>query len=792
MIRTYFKTALRNLLKHKGFSAINIFGLAIGLAAFGLISLYVIDELSFDKYHKNADRIFRVVQHGKWSSGTFDLAVTSAPYAQALKNDYIQVEQAARINTEGGGGKITYLDKQIDGGSIFLADNSVFKIFSYTFLSGSAETALKAPQSIVLTKSLAIKLFGDASQALNKTIYFGGNYPNTVSGVIDDVPQNSQFTFNALQSFDTNYTGAWNNAELYTYVLLKNPSDAKSIESGSTRFYNKYLKDALANITYNMELQPLTSIHLHSKLGYELGQTGNITYIYVFSIVALLILIIAVINYVNLTTARSSSRVKEIGVRKVIGSGRNTLMLMFFSESVLLALIATAIAMVIMQFFMPYFNQISGKALSFSQIGIPTLSFLAFIFAVITGVLSGIYPALFLSGFKTIPAMKGQLGDQSSTVLFRQSLVTFQFVVAIVMIAGSLIIYQQLKYVSTKDLGFNKAQTLTFHINKQSVRGQVDAIKKQLMQNPRVESVGVAGNPIGNNDLGTHGFNPNPQDNTAADSKSVQNLQVDADFIPTMEIKLTSGRNFSPDLATDKTDAVIINETLVKELGWRNPVGRKAMTDGKLKTVIGVVRDFNTYSLQHKITPVVLSMPLETNDQDNLYVRIGKDNTQATLDYISKAYAAFDQENKAEFHFLDENFARQYQSEQKQGSLLMIFTVLAITLASLGLFGLVAFSAQQRIKEIGVRKVLGASVTSITVLLSRDLMELVALAMFIAVPVSIWAMSSWLNNFAYRINIQWWVYALSGLLAFAIALFTVGFQAIKAALMNPVKSLKAE
>ncbi len=791
MIRTYFKTALRNLLKHKGFSAINTFGLAIGLAAFGLISLYVIDELSFDRYHKNADRIFRVVQHGKWNGGSFDLAVTSAPYAQAMKNDYPQVEQAARINQEGGG-KMTYGDKAFGDASIYLADNAIFNVFSYTFLYGDPRSALSAPQSIVLTESLAAKIFGDASQALNKTILFDGSTPNKVSAVIKDIPVNSHFTFNALRSFDTNYTSEWNNAGVYTYVLLKNSSDYKRIEAQSGNFYNKYLKNTFTNLTYTMQLQPLTSIHLNSKLSYEISANGNITYIYVFSIVALLILVIAVINYVNLTTARSSARVKEIGVRKVIGSGRRSLMMMFFFESILLSLGATFIALLIMQFSMPYFNEISGKSLSFNQIGLLNVAAISIAFAFAAGIVSGFYPALFLSGFRTIPAMKGQLGDQSSTVIFRQSLVTFQFVIAVVMIAGSLIIYQQLSYVSNKDLGFNKAQTLTVHINNQNARGQVDAIKKQLLQNTNIESVGVAGNTIGTNYLGTKGLNPNPQDKSATDVRSVQNILVDGDFIPTMQINLASGRNFMRDMATDKTDAIIINETLVKDLGWKDPVGRKVMMDEQIKTVIGVVKDFNTYSLQHKIMPVVLSMPVETNDQDNLYIRIGKNNTQAALNHISEVYAQFDAENKAEFHFLDQNFANQYQSEEKQGFLLMIFTILTISIASLGLFGLVAFSARQRMKEIGVRKVLGASVASITILLSRDLMKLVALAMLIAVPLSIWAMNSWLQNFAYRIDIQWWVFALAGFLAFAIALFTVSFQAIKAALMNPVKSLKAE
>ncbi len=796
MLRTYFKTAWRNILKHKGFSFINIFGLSIGLAAFGFIALYVTDELSYDRYHKNADRIVRAVQHGTWNGGSFDLAVTSAPYAAALKNDYKEVEDAVRINAEGGG-KISYENKQLGVNDIFFADNSIFNIFSYTFLYGDPRVALVTPQSIVLTKSLATKLFGDPSLALNKTVLFGGNFPNNVSGVIEDVPHNSHFTFSALRSFDSNYSTGWGEASLHTYLLLKNGSDKAGLESQSTHFFNKYLKSDLGDLKYQLELQPLTSIHLHSKLDYELGRNGNITYIYVFSIVALLILIIAVINYVNLTTARSSTRIKEIGVRKVIGSGRSSLIAMFLSESVMLATIAAVLAGAIIYFLMPYFNQISGKELDLKEAGLIRMSLIALSFALLTGLVSGLYPTLFLSGFRTIPAMKGQLGDQSSTVMFRQSLVTFQFIITITMIAGSLIIYQQLNYVSKRDLGFNKAQTLTFHIDNQNLRAQISSIKDQLLKNANVESVGIAGNPIGNNDIGTTSFNLDASGNSGADSKIVQSLLVDQDFIPTMQIKMAKGRNFSVAMATDKTDGIIINETLARELGWQNPVGQKVRTgvmDGKVisKTVIGVVKDFNTYSLQHKVAPVVLSMASDVNDQDNLYVRINPENVQEALSYITNTFAKFDSENKPDFHFLDKNFEAQYQSEEKQGTLLMIFTGLAIVIAGLGLLGLVTFAAEQRTREIGIRKVLGATVRSITLLLSKDLLKLVILSIIISVPIASWAMHKWLENFAYRIDIYWWVFALAGLLAIVIAFVPVSVQALKAALANPVKSLRSE
>ncbi|MFD0751144.1 ABC transporter permease [Mucilaginibacter calamicampi] len=799
MLKNYFKVAFRNIKKQRSFSFINIFGLAVGIAAFWLITLYVTDEWSYDRYNTKAARIFRVVQHGQWNGGKFDLAITSAPYAPTLKADFAQVEEAIRINAEGGG-NITYSDKKINEGNMLFTDAAFFNVFTHQFLYGDGNTALQKPQSIVLTKSLAETIFGRAETALNQLIQIDGN-ATTVTGVIADAPLNSHFTFKALRSMpagDNGATGNWGNSGLYTYVLLKNPGDNKQIEAMGGDFFNRHIKAYLGPMNFKLELQPLTDIHLHSNLGYEFGANGNITYVYVFSITALLILVIAIINYVNLTTARSSIRIKEVAVRKVIGSGRQQLMLLFFVECIVLTFIATITALALIYFALPYFNHLSGKTLVLLQFGaVKTITLFA-VFALFTGILCGIYPALFLSGFKTIPAMKGQLGNQISTIIFRKSLVTFQFVITIIMISGSVIIYKQLNYFSNKDLGFNKAQTLTFHINNRNVRGQTDALKQQLLQNPNIESVGVAGNPIGNNNIGGGDFNLGADGKTTSGSKIVQNLIIDADFIPTLQIKMAAGRNFSAGNSTDITNAIIVNETLVKELGWTNAVGKQVRTgvDEKgnviTQTIIGVVKDFNTYSLQHKISPMVLNMPTTAGDKDNLYVRIRSGNTQASLNYITQVFDKFDNENKPEFHFLDQNFAAQYQTEQKQGTILLTFTVLAVSIACLGLFGLVTFSTEQRVKEIGIRKTLGASVASIVQLLSTDLMRLVAIAALIACPIAWLVMDKWLQDFAYKININIWVFVFAGGIAAIVALATISIQSVKAALANPVKSLKGE
>ncbi|MGZ3873408.1 MAG: FtsX-like permease family protein, partial [Mucilaginibacter sp.] len=522
-----------------------------------------------------------------------------------------------------------------------------------------------------------------------------------------------------------------------------------------------------------------------------------IAYIYVFSIVGLLILAIAIINYVNLTTARSSVRIKEIGIRKVIGSGRDQLLYMFFSESVLLAVLATIAGMLLIQAALPYFNQLSGKSLNIWYFGTVRSLLIFAAFAFITGIVSGIYPALFLSGFSTIPAMKGQLGNQSSTVLFRKGLVIFQFVITIVMIVGSCIIYQQLHFVLNRDLGFNKSQMLTFHIHNKGARAKTEEIKAQLLQNPLIESVAVAGNPIGNNDIGANEFNLGPDGRNAPDTKLAESLIVDEDFIPAMQIKMAAGRNFLKGAADSANHAVVVNETLVKELGWKNPVGRRVRTGAdhgviSYSTIIGVAKDFNTYSLQHKIAPMVLNLPATANDKDNLYVRLSKTNMPAALRYLRQVYARFDPENKVDYHFLDQNFASQYQSEQKQGNLLFIFTVLAISIACLGLFGLVTFTAEQRVKEIGIRKVLGAGIHHIVNMLAKELVQLVLIAAIVATPLAWFAVNKWLQNFAYRVNIHWWVFVAAGFAAMLIAFITISIRSVKAAMANPARSLKSE
>jgi putative ABC transport system permease protein len=796
MLINYFRIAWRNINKHRLYSFINIGGLAIGIATFWMIALYVTDEWSYDRSNIKADRVFRVAQHGKFGNTDYHLAITPIPCGPALKADYPEVEDFARIDPEGGG-KIINDGKKLIVGDIAITDNSIFDLFTYHFISGDPSTALSRPKSIVLTSSLAKKIFGSAAAAQGETIQFDGGEIDNITAVIDDVPENSTFRFSAIRSFDSNVNGPWYDDRIYTFVLLYHPDDYRKIQAHSADFFNKHLKNGPTDVQYRMELQRLTDIHLHSHLDFEMGSNGNIVYIYVFSIIALLVLLIAMINYVNLTTARASVRIKEIGIRKVIGSDRQQLMALFFSESLLLASLATVAGLLLVKILLPYFNNLSGKTLSVSPFGTPVSLLLFTAFAVVTGFLSGTYPALVLAGFRTIPAMRGQLGSQSSTILFRKSLVVFQFTITIVMIMGSWAIHRQINYVTNKDLGFSKSQMLTFHLHSQPVRKQIEALRQQLLQSPLIVSVAAAGNPIGNNDIGYQNFNIGPDGKPAPDTRMVESLIIDENFIPAMKIQLAAGRNFSRQRADSATGSIIVNQTLADEMGWKEAVGRRirmAVNNGVISyaTIIGVVRDFNTYSLQHKISPMVLTLPETDNDKDNLYVRLARGNIPAALNYLAQVYAHFDPENKVDYHFLDQNFARQYQTEQKQGTLLFSFTLLAITIACLGLFGLVTFTAEQRVKEIGIRKVLGAGLSDIVLLLSKDLIRLVIIATIIAVPLAWYAIGRWMQDFAYRTSLEWWMFAASGVIAILIAFLTVCYRSIRAGLENPAKTLKTE
>jgi putative ABC transport system permease protein len=790
------RAAYRNLKRHKIYAAINIFGLSVSLAACWLIVLYVKDEWSYDRFHENAGRIVRVVQHQEWEGGNMHIALTSPPFAKVLKDAFPQIEEAVRIDAEGGD-LIEHGSSILRVPDIISADPSFFQVFSFDFLEGDRATALSDPQSIVLTESLARTLFGSTESVVNQMVIFPGNHPAKVTGVIRDVPQNSHLRFSAVRSFSEPPAGQWQNSFLYTYLLLKNNSSLTSLQQQLPSFVREKIQKQMHADRYRVELQPLTSIHLRSDLDYEISTNSSMSRIYIFSAIALLILLIAIINYVNLATARASSRIKEIGIRKTLGSGKRQLAVLFITEAALVTVLAGLMALVLVRMSMPFFNQLTGKNISVWRFGfLPSLVFVV-LFSVGVGLVSGIYPSLILARFQTIAALKGKMTQMGGTVFFRKSLLVLQFVITVFMISASFVIYEQLQFVNHADLGFNKDQILTFHIDNRSLRSQIPVIKSKLLESPLVESVAIAGNPVGNNDLGTYGYYY--QDNAGvltSETKAVQELMVDAEYLSTMQISLLEGRNFSSHIPTDTARSVLVNETLVRELGWTSALGKKVLSarsqDGQAKTVIGVFRDFHTYSFQHKVAPLVLILPPNVKEEDNLFVRLAKGKTNEGLAYVSEVYRGFDPGNPVEYQFLDQNYARQYQSEQKQGNLALFFTALAMILSLVGLFGLVSFTAQQLTREIGIRKVLGASLFQIIRLLSASYMQLILIAACIAIPVSWYVMHVWLSDFAYRIPLGIGIFAAAGSLSAIMALIVVGCRGLRAGRVNPVKSLRAD
>jgi putative ABC transport system permease protein len=513
--------------------------------------------------------------------------------------------------------------------------------------------------------------------------------------------------------------------------------------------------------------------------------------------VGLLIFIIALINYINITTARASVRLREVAVRKIIGSNQKNLVGLFLTESIITVLFATSISLVLVALVMPLFNEVAGKQLFIWQFG--TIRTLLYIlaFSFVAGLIGGWYPAFFLSKFRTIPALKNQLGDVKAQTLFRKSLVTFQFAVTVVMITASLVIYLQLNYVLNTDLGFNKKQMLTFHLDSKEVREKVPALRTALLQTPMVKAVASAGSPIGNNDIGMMEYSVEKNGVLDAHPNLAYGLTIDADFIPAMQIKLLEGRNFSKDIPSDSNE-VIVNEAFMRRQGWTSGMGKR-MSRGKDSTgkihfanIIGVVNDFHIYSLQHKIKPLIMELPKRTQDRYDLYVRLDEHNLPQALAFVEQTFRKFDAASPFGYHFLDQNFAAQYKAEEKQGQVLLAFTILTICIASLGLFGLITFTVGKRVKEIGIRKVLGASVGSMVSLLTGSLLKVVLLSMLLAIPLSWLIMNKWLEDFAYRIHLEWWMFALAGIISLTIAVVTLSFQAIKAAIANPVKSLRTE
>lgn len=802
MIKNYFKIAFRNLRKNKIFSIINILGLAIGLTCFMFIAVFVYNELSFDRYADDAKDIYRVQVS---VTGNGDVAVypnVDVAVGEGIKNAFPEVKASTRVSPAKD--FVKYEDKQFKEEHLAFADSNFLQIFSIPLIEGSNQNALKEPNSVVISKALAKKYFGNAD-ALGKSLLIGTHdVAYKVTGIIDKVPDNSHFHFDAFLSLSTFHIthSTWSNLGFFTYLLLNKNADPKALESKFPQLVAKYvvpeiqhdmgvsLAEAQKSVnTFKFSLQPLTDIHLRSNTKFELEPNGDIQYVYIFSALAVFILLLACVNFTNLSTARAIKRSREVGIRKVMGSVKKQLVFQFLTESVLFTFFSMLCAYVLIFLLLPYFNQLANKNISFDFfLGYKSILAMFFV-SLIAGLLAGTYPAFFLASFNTIKVLKGSSMQGSQRKPLRSGLIVFQFFVSTALIIATIIVYQQLYYMQNKKLGYDKDQVL-FLPDARLLGNNQDAFKQQLLQDNRVLSASISRSVPGGDIMdGTEIFPKNENGNGAEIHANISH--VDYDYIKTLGIKVLQGRYFSKDFSTDSS-AIVINESAVHELGWtnENAVGKSIVRSGQKEfKVIGVVQDFNYASAKQKIAPLMMMLG---SNYGGLIVKIKTANVQGFLSDLKKQWSSFNPAGPLEYNFLDEKFASLYANEQRTQQIFSVFAILAIIIASLGLFGLSAFVIEQRTKEIGIRKVLGASVQNVLLLVSKEFLVLVTIAFLISIPVTWWAMHAWLQDFAYRISISVWVFAIAGIAVILIAFLTISFQAIKAAIANPVKSLRTE
>lgn len=817
MLSNYLKIALRNFRKNKLFSLLNVIGLAIGMAACLLILQYVSFKLSFDQFHKNSDQVYRVVndryQGGKLiQHGT----ITYSGVGKAMNDDFEEVEQNTRV-VPAGERIIIYDEKRLSEEESFYAENSFFSMFSFPLLTGNETSVLKDPYAVILSEELVKKVFDyqgtDYKQFVGKTIRLStDSTPYKIEGICKNVPQNSHLRFHLLISYKTLVSQGWKEADynftssdFWHYVKLKPGTDYKSLNKRFPAFSKRHFQGTkVSGSDETFYLQPLAKAHLYSDFEYEIGKTGNGSAVWGLLLIAVLIIVIAWVNYINLATARSTERAREVGIRKVVGGLRIQLIKQFLVESTIVNLLGIGLSIGLVLSVQSAFNNLIEEKLSLSYLLVKGMSgysiFLGLVLLVLAGiVISGFYPAFVLSSFKPIAVLKGKFHASKKGIQFRKALVIGQFTATVALIIGSAIVSQQMRYIGNKDLGFNMDQML---IIKPAILTGWDStfidrtnnFKEEIKALPGVKSVATSWRVPGG-ELGRT-FNVRRTGASDGDRYTMRHVGVDYDFMKAYGIKVLAGRDFTPlDHNPDfgKLTNTIINESAAKLLGFKTPqdaIGQSIMRHTRKWDVVGVVADYHQKSLRHPLEPILFMPAYSTNS--SISVKVSAADLSNTVGALKQKFAAFYPGNLFDYYFLDERFNRQYINEQLFQNVFRIFTAFAIFVACLGLFGLTMFSTIQRTKEIGVRKVLGASVSSIVVLLSKDFVRLVAIACLIAFPIAWWVMKSWLEDFSYRIPINGWVFLLAGLFAVAIALITVSFQAIKAAISNPVKSLRME
>ena len=795
MLKNYLTIALRNIKKSKVYSFLNICGLAIGMAVFILIFLYLRYELSFDQWHENSDRIYRVVQRqfGNMYLGSDRFAVTPGPLAAALMEDFPEVECATRIDNFPEA-PFSYNEKHFVEKSGLWADPNFFKVFSIDLTLGDPETALSEPYSILFSESQAKKYFDD-TDPIGKTVHYNNEHDMIVTGVFKDFPKNSHFSgdiilpLDAQVEFSNRNLDTWGSNSYFTYLLLNEGSDPEALEDKLPSLIKKYSKGKGWDDAQHY-LQPLTRIHLYSNINFEIAPNSDIKFIYLFSSIAFLILIIACINYINLSTARSAKRSKEVGLRKVVGAQRNQLFRQFFGESTLITFMALLLTFGLIALSLPAFNRFVERDITFNPLNNPGLLLGILITFTLVALLAGGYPAAYISRFRPLSALKSSSDRGRKSVFFRNTLVVFQFVISILLILSTVVVSSQLRFIQNREMGYNREHIVVLRPRDANLRNQIEVFKAELKSSRDILNVSTSTSLPNHIRSSTSAQWPGKPDDVEI---PIYTGESDFDFVDVFELKIALGRNFSREYSSDANGAFLINESAAKAIGWENPLGKEFSRWGNEKPagqIVGVLKDFHMHSLHQEIEPLYIF--LRPANYSYLSIKIRSENIPGTLSFIEETFKIFSPTYPFEYSFFDEVFDRAYKAEQKIGRLFNTFSLLTIFIACLGLFGLASFTAETRTKEIGIRKVLGASVPNIIQLLNQEYVKKVILAAVVAWPLGFYAMSKWLENFHYRIKLGIVPFLAAGLIALAIVLITVSVQTFRAATANPAESIHYE